>query len=726
MRLHRFAVALAILLCQQATAAALELGPHPRLYLNRQPNGKVPGVDQLRGRIGQRGYAEIWRRVKTSNHASDRALVYLLTADTTGLAALREQLGQVIGRYDGLVDHSLAFDWAYAVFSGPEKKLFAGKLIESVQEVEKRYQLATVYHNMCWGRNMGQGLAMLAAWGDDPRAEGLEGLVRQELGELQEILGDGVPAGEMTGRAGWGGGWPESYDYDRHGSHYALLLLLAWRSAGLGDYFTGSSYWRDKVLYLLYGTGPDGSFILGYEDNDWPFPMPHDRRMMSFLEGEYKSGLASWWIDTFADTLVVAPHFWEFLFSDPSVPSTPPEGLPGSYLVRGLGLALMRSSWDRDATFVHFHCGPYYTYHQHEAQGSFSAFRNRWLVVEPGVYDGNVDPHYVNWRIRTISHNCITVFDPAERFHGPGDVPEPANDGGQVIQHWTHKPDNLAEFRAQQDLRIAGKITAFASDDSHDYVAGEAGMGYNPDKVRRWCRQMVFVKPDWLVVCDLVESTDPTFAKTLFLHTPELLELAGNLAVTGSGAEPPLAAWSLLPRGAGLKVEGGPGKTFTYGGHDWTGPEGYNTQITTAWRLEVAALAGRETVYLTVLDLAGAGRGSLPKVELLESGPQEVRVALAGDCTVTLDPTASKPYRLTGKSVRYAIEGSVLKGGLPTEGAQVAVSGNGIRQMQVTPYHGRYRFTGLSAGSYQVSLPDGRTQDVKITDSSRWEVNFEL
>ncbi|HLA41531.1 MAG TPA: heparinase II/III family protein, partial [Candidatus Glassbacteria bacterium] len=579
---HRSIALAGLLLLFPLVAGALELGPHPRLYLGSRANGKVPGVEELRGRIGRKDYAGIWQRIKTSNHSSDRALVYLLEGDTTGLGIVRQQLAQTVGRYDALVDHGLAFDWAYAAFSEAEKKEFAAKLIDSAGEVAKRYQIPTVYHNMCRGRNMGQGLALLAAWGDDPRAGELEPQVRRELGELLEILGDGVPESDMTGRAGWGGGWPESYDYDRHGSHYAMPLLLAWRSVGLGDYFTGSRYWRDKVLYLLHGTGPGGKFILGYEDSDWPFPMPHDRRLMSFLEGEFKSGLASWWVDTFADTLVVTPHYWEFLFSDPAVPSTPPEGLDASYLVPGLGLALMRSSWKDDATFIHFHCGPYYTYHQHEAQGSFSAFRNRWLVIEPGVYNGEVDEHYVNWRIRTISHNCITVFDPAERFHGPEMVPEPANDGGQVIQHWTHKPANLAEFRAQSDLRVAGKVTAFASDDSHDYVAGEAGMGYNPDKVRRWCRQLVFIKPDWLVLCDLVQAEKAAFPKTLYLHTAEDIELTGNRAVTRSSPQSPLSAWSLLPQGADLKVEGGPGKTFTYGGHDWTGPAAYNNQIDVA------------------------------------------------------------------------------------------------------------------------------------------------
>ena len=727
MSLKPFIVLSLLLSCITLPAFALELGPHPRLYLTEQGAPHVPSVKELRQRVRRPEYAAAWERAKASRSAADLALVYLLSGDTTGLAVVRKALDQVMGRYEGLVERSLAFDWAYGAFSDSERKHFAERLMDSEAGVAQHYRLATVYHNMARGRHMGQTLAMLAAWEDTPRAAALLPGVQRESDELLEILGDGRREDDMQGRAGYGGGWPEGYDYDRHGSLYALQYLLAWRSAGLGDNLSSSNYWRDKILWLLYGTGPAGKFIVGYEDNDWPFIISQDRMMMTFLEGEFRSGQASWWLDSYNDSLKVTPY-WEILFSDPSVRNIPPDSLPISHLIPGVGLALLRSSWGPEAAFVHFHCGPWYTYHQHAAQGSFTVYREAPLVIEPGVYDGEVHENYVNWRIRTISHNCITVLDPHERFLGPDAVPEPANAGGQIIQNWTLKPDNMQQWRAQRKMRDTGRITAFLTDGSHDYVRGEAAGAYNPEKVQRWCRQLVFIKPDWIVLCDLVEAASPDFLKTLYIHTPSAITLEGGAAEMKAEGGQRLTAWSLLPREAALEVGGGPGKTFTYGGHDWPGPKAYNTQVDQAWRLEVKAPKDKQTVYLTVLNTVSGSKAAAarPSAGLLESSGNLVKLSLdGGKYVIALDPQAGESYALSGPGISYSISGTVLNNGMPVEGAKVSLSGGSARQT-ATDYHGRYLFSGLGAGGYRVSLEGaGKSREVQISDHSLGEVNFE-
>jgi hypothetical protein len=727
MALKKFLFSAAAFLWLALPARALELGEHPRLYVTGQGNGKVPGVAQLRRRIAMPEYAKAWQRLKDSNAPHEIALVYLLTGDTTRISRVREALAETTGRSDQVVERSLAFDWAYSALNEQERKEFAARLMDSSEQLARRYRIPTAYHNYCRNRHMGQGFAMLGAWGDDPRAEKLMPQVEKELQEFLEILGDNCPVDDMTGRAGYGGGWPEGYDYDRHGALYAIQLLLAWRSAGLGDHITGSSYWLDKVLWLLYGTGPDGSFVLGYEDNDWPFVMPHDRQMMTILEGELGSGLASWWIDTFADTLRI-PAYWEFLFSDPKVKNIPPERLPTSRLIPGVGLALMRSSWQRDATFVHFHCGPWYTYHQHAAQGSFTAWRGRPLLIEPGVYDGEVTEHYVNWRIRSISHNCILVMDSSERFLGPNDVPVPANDGGQIIQNWTLKPANLAEWRAQRKMRDTGQITAFLTDTSHDFVSGEAAGAYNPEKVQRWCRQLLFIKPDWIVVSDYVVAASADFPKTLMFHTPDRIAAANGVAETVVDQGSPLKAFSLLPEGAELGVAGGPGKTFTYGGKDWTGPDPYNEQYGVAWRLEIGAPAQRAATFLTAIYLppVGAGEKQPPQAELVESNGEKVSISLdGGKYRVALDPQAEKTYRISGSGITYSVSGAVLENSLPIEGAFVELVGAKNKRAK-TDHWGRYLFQNLPPAEYRVLLPGTKLfRDIRITDHNLGEVNLE-
>jgi hypothetical protein len=706
---------------------AFEPGPHPRLYISLQPTDKVPGLETLRARIRKAEYARAWDRVKNSKSAADRALVFLVTGDTVGISVVRKALSETVKNYNFLAEHALAYDWAYGALDEKERKEFARRLMDSAEAVARQYSIPTAYHNMCRGRHMAQGMAMLAAWHEDPRAEKLLPQVEKEMQWLLEVLADSYPVNDLEGRAGYGGGWPEGYDYDRHGSFYALQLLLAWRSVGLGDLLSQSDYWKDKLPWLIYGTAPGGSFILPYEDNDWPIVMPHDREMMTFLEGEFREGLASYWVDTFADTVKVRP-FWEFLFSDPSVKNIPLDGLPTSALIPGLGLALLRSSWADDASYVSFHCGPWFTYHQHAAQGSFTVWRGRPLVIEPGVYDGEVHEHYVNWRIRTISHNCITVLDSTERFQGPEAVPEPANDGGQIIQNWTLKPSTVAEWRAQRKMRAAGQVTAFLTDPTHDFVSGEAAGAYNPDKVRRWCRRLLFIKPDWIILSDLVVSGNPFFPKTLFIHSPEEIQVQGYSATTVSQGKAPLKIYSLLPQGALLKAAGGPGRTFEYGGNNWKTVPAYNGQFDVAWRLEIEAPSQDTTVFLTALYLGDPQNSGtrIPEAKLLTSSGKTVALSLGdGRYRVEFDSEFKETYRLSGSGVTYSIMGAVRQEGLPVEGAKLDLEGVPRREAQ-TDHQGRYNFSGLIPGQYRIKLENSDIiHEVRISDHSIGEVNFE-
>ncbi len=719
MKAWMFLILAALLSAGALRAEGPQLRPHPRLYLNRSTEGRIPGVAEIRARAADPQFAAAWSRVKDSSNPACLALAWLADGDTSRLGDLRKALRRKPGSAEPLAEQALAFDWSYDVWSAAERKEFAGCLMDGVEAMLKHYNMDCVYHNYTRGPHMAHGLAMLAAWENDPRAPQHLAVVKRQMDELLEILADSARLDDMAGRAGWGGGWPEGYDYDRHGGFYSLQFLLGWRSAGLGDYFSGSRYWRDKILWLTYGTGPDGSFVEGYEDNDWPFPMRHDREMLTALAHEYGSGLARRWCDTFADTLQSRP-WWEFVFADPSVAPAGPEELPTGRLIPGLGLALLRSSWDKDAAYVRFHCGPWYTYHQHDAQGSVTAWRDGSArLIEPGVYDGEVHGHYVNWRIRTISHNSLTVLDPTERFHGPEAVPVPANDGGQVIQEWTLKPANMSQWREQSGLRSTGKITVFLNDRSHDLVAGEAAGAYTPGKVQRWSRQMLFLKPGWIVLCDLV-SAPAEYPKTIYFHSPAELNASGQ----GVEAAGTFRAFCLLPAQAKLNLAGGPGKTFAYGGENWSTIPAYNAQVDTAWRLEVEAPRQESTVFLTAIYLPRHGESSAPKATLLDSGPERVSLSLEGGYTVTLSPGDPEAYSLSGPGVTYSLSGVVAADGLAQEGETVSLSG-AATATAVTDSHGEFLFQGLTPGDYTLTrAATGQTRRVAISESSVGGIRF--
>ena len=114
------------------------------------------------------------------------------------------------------------------------------------------------------------------------------------------------------------------------------------------------------------------------------------------------------------------------------------------------------------------------------------------------------------------------------------------NDGGQRLVTYSYAPPNpttgaphavLTEERRARlsDEFDMGRTLSFHAGDIHDYVAADvtraytypwSGLGDNPSRrVEEWVRQIVFIKPDLVIVFDRVEASDAMFPKTWMLHT---------------------------------------------------------------------------------------------------------------------------------------------------------------------------------------------------------------
>ena len=83
---------------------------------------------------------------------------------------------------------------------------------------------------------------------------------------------------------------------------------------------------------------------------------------------------------------IVSPGQWEMLaYYEQNSPESAPEGL--SWICPGTGQVFIRSSWENDATWITYQCGPRFTYHQHVDQGAFCIFKQGDLTGESGVYE---------------------------------------------------------------------------------------------------------------------------------------------------------------------------------------------------------------------------------------------------------------------------------------------------------------------------------------------------
>jgi len=281
------------------------------------------------------------------------------------------------------------------------------------------------------------------------------------------------------------------------------------------------------------------------------------------------------------------------LWDDPEViprdPSLADElELPRQRYFSGVGHLVIRDGWKPDSTWIEFDCGPYLAKHQHLDQNQLVLYHGGYLAIDSGAdYTDTESPHYLNYYRRTVAHNSVLVYDPAEKFFWSSNLLPAANDGGQRMdssRYW-NTVRNHEDFRNTRDLWDLGsmRVVDFVPGQYH-YALGDASNAYSREKLKTFTREIVYVPAqDLLFVFDRVVSTHPSFKKAWLLHgvnPPSVDQDRGQekskdfrQASTfrfrdGSGE---VLVHSLLPRERRITRRGGPGADFYAPGDDHGG-----------------------------------------------------------------------------------------------------------------------------------------------------------
>jgi hypothetical protein len=625
------------------------LPPHPRLWLNTDGRGGAPTVEELRKRTQRPGAARAWSVIAAHDGIESRALVYLLTGDQQAFTEAVAQFEPVRHHYP-LRAMALAYDWLYAGLSDGQRREYAKLLLDSAEAAwGARYaSLPEILHNYPNSYSAGIGLAALAAADEYPeRAQEIFDRAWRYQSVAVTLTGDRDPRADPLNPVYplFGGGWPEGHDYDRHGTLEMLMLWLALRSAGGPDFVTGSRFVDDKLQWYLQGLLPSEHYMLPLGDNDFPGGLPfwHDLHILAMSAAA--DGPHAPYLRDYLDHAEVesGSAISTFLFVDPAARRRDWRTLPTDYFAAGVGTAAFRSGWSTDASYLAVQASDHFVYHQQNQAGALYLYRNAPLAWRSGVYDGGVHDHYVNYVIRSIAANCILVEDPKEQFHGPDGVTAD-NDGGQVIGNWLRKADSLETLQQMrgQPESYTDRVTwlGYESGPDYGYAAFEYGRAYRVGKVPEAIRQVVFLKPDWVVVLDRVTSGDPSFRKTFVLHAPEEMkvEAASGLTTITTRSGPATVApgklfgRTLLPIGAHLARVGGPGEEFLVAGVNRPHRGGVKQQLPGQYRLEVQAPMGERTsVFLNVFYLCPSAEVTeMPPVEMPRDDGQHVTLSLAG------------------------------------------------------------------------------------------------
>ena len=218
------------------------------------------------------------------------------------------------------------------------------------------------------------------------------------------------------------------------------------------------------------------------------------------------------------------------------------------------GLMNVRSGFTANDTFASIKAGASETGHQHYDELSFVIYKKGFQALDTGNR-GNM-AHHKAYYPQTVAHNSLLIRMPDEPFpkhwypqNGPKvDWSGFRNDGGQC----------------EKKARPLG----FACNSFYAATAADATTCYAETKCKEVSRIFVYVKPDYFVVYDRVESTKPEYQKVFLLHTQGEPEQRDGFW-RSQGGEGALFLRTLLPAAVRTEIIGGPGREFWTNGRNF-------------------------------------------------------------------------------------------------------------------------------------------------------------
>jgi len=361
------------------------------------------------------------------------------------------------------------------------------------------------------------------------------------------IINHIVPIWEFFGAED--GGHYYGTDYEGIVLRDMMYFFEAWNSSTGEDLIKNSQFWPKCVYYRIALTHPDMS--QERVDDCWAAKADsYDKIVADWIASKYNVGQSQWFSDKISDhdpdgNGVDKWELWaEILWYDPTIDPISPNWTSKHF--KDIGQVSMRSGWNQNDTIITFYCGDYGGGHDHYHQNSFTIFKGGELTLHNGAYDGFGSSHHNGYYQRTISSNTITVFDPFENFAGQ------INDGGQrFIRKEFGGPLNLDQYQENMEQYDCGEILNFYSDSKIDYVMGDATKAYRDSKIQDYTRQLLFIKPNNVIVYDRITITNPNFQVNWHLNSLNPLEINGSIA-TFFNNHTVLSCQTLLPNDANL------------------------------------------------------------------------------------------------------------------------------------------------------------------------------
>jgi len=365
----------------------------------------------------------------------------------------------------------------------------------------------------------------------------------------------------------------EGTGYWRYAINFFLSAADYIRQDGGPNYFE-AGFLKNSFDYRIYQCAPNWEENINFAD-------VHDRRSSHSISAyykiasEYNNGQAQWlgelvrtkflFREAYESKIfpgILPEAFLELIWFNPKIESQSPENLPLTKYFPDLGLVVMRSSWETDATHLSFKSSPPGGHKQWKLSWELDK-KNAWKTRSLTHYhvDFNhfilihndaslaIDEGY-NRTSKAEIHNLITVDGTGcvgEKIWDEGDLSDP-----QLFDLNCKGIHNV--WRDVPESAIA-KVEAFSNDNGYTYVVGESSRMYYPEmQLTRNARHIINSECGYFIFLDELEShLEHTY--TWRMHSERYAEQVSQdqfEIINGKGA---LNVFTVFPEERSAKVD---------------------------------------------------------------------------------------------------------------------------------------------------------------------------
>ncbi len=413
----------------------------------------------------------------------------------------------------------LSYDWLKDHLTEEERNKFLNKLI---LQGNKIFNYGEENKGNCWSTDFWQnhnwinysGLltTAYAIRSDHQGAKKWISVIRKNFEKVFQYLPEDGSNYEGTG-------------YWRYAMNSFLTAADLIRKDGGPNYFE-TDFLKNTFDYRLYQSAPNWEENINFGDT-------HDRRSSHSictyykLASEHNNGLAQWlgemvrtkflFREAYQSKIfpgILPEAFLELIWYNPKVEQQSPEHLPLTKYFPDLGLVVMRSSWETDATHLSFKSSPPGGHKQWKLSWELNK-KNGWrtrslthyhvdfnhfILIHKGAALA-IDEGY-NRTSRAEIHNLITVDGTGcvgEKIWDEGDLSDPVlfdlNCKG-IHNVWRDVPENAI-----------AKIEAYSNEDGYIYAIAESSKMYYPEmELTRNARHIINSQFGYFIFLDELES----------------------------------------------------------------------------------------------------------------------------------------------------------------------------------------------------------------------------